>query len=145
MRKWKIAVVVLSVLLAVSVAGLVLMARQTRWIMAFLAEGQLGEMAMNARQIRIGQSEAVLKRLDEAIPLMALQFEREHSKYVSPDERIGVLWAVQRYYKDSPAMQPPPELKAILDALPPRPLTSCEAAACKTQPATSVEHATTGP
>jgi hypothetical protein len=104
----------------------VLMGINARRIMAHYASVQLGEMAMNARQLRSGQVEAILKRYDESLPTTVMLFEKEHAKFLDDNQRIGTLWAVQRYYSDNPSLSIPEDTKAILDSLPPRPLTKCE-------------------
>jgi hypothetical protein len=136
-QKWKLLAACVCGMLIGSAATFIFMGHQVRWLMAFFAEGRLVEVAQDARLIRTGRSDAVLKQKDEAIPLLALTFEREHAKYVTPEARLGVMWAIQRYYSDNPSIITTPELKAVLDALPPRPLTCCELDTCTTQPATT--------
>lgn len=128
-RKKTAATLGLGIFIGVLIGGVsvfLIMGRQMRWLMAFQAQVAMGEAAMDARQIAAGQSDAVLERKNAAIPYMVLTFEKEHAGYLPQDQRVGALWAVQRHYADNPSLNPPPEVKAILDALPPRPPTSCE-------------------
>jgi hypothetical protein len=104
----------------------VLMGVNARKLMAYYASAQLGEMAMNARQLRAGQMEDVLKRYDLSLPTMTVLFENEHGKFLNDQQKTGALWAVQRYYSDNPSLIVPDNAKAILDSLPPRPPTACE-------------------
>ena len=119
------AILVLGMLIG-GVLAVLIMGYQTRRIMATYAEAALAEMADDVRQISGGNTNAVLQRKNDAIPDMVLTFEKFHAGYVPPDERVFALWAVQRYYDSNPSLSLPSEVKAILDALPPRPPTSCE-------------------
>ena len=49
--------------------------------------------------------------------------------YGKDQKRLPAFWLVQRYYKKL-GCEPPAEIAPILATLPPRPLTSCEKAAC---------------
>jgi hypothetical protein len=87
---------------------------------------RLTEMAIDVRELRAGRVDGVLERYDKAIPHLILSYDKYYSKGL-PEEQINIpLWGFQRYYSDNPSIEIPSEIKPILDALPPRPLTSCE-------------------
>ncbi len=91
------------------------------------------EMAVNARDIRLGQTTRMLARLDSALPRAAMDYNR---LFKSSEMYNGVMWSVQRYYEDCPEAKAPADLKAILAELPSRPRTKCESEQpVSTQPA----------
>ena len=95
-------------------------------VMSHWASMRLTEVAIYVRELRAGRVDGVLERYDRAIPSLILNFDKFYSKTLS-EEQINIpLWGFQRYYSDNPALEIPSEIKPILDALPPRPLTSCE-------------------
>ena len=118
------AVLLLGVLIG-GVAAFLFMGYQTRRVMAIYAEAALLEAATDARQLTAGRSHAVLDRKNAALGNMVLGFEAEHARYLRQDRKVATLWVVQRYYDECPSSSPSPEVKAILDDLPPRPPTSC--------------------
>lgn len=75
------------------------------------------ELAVNARQIRAGQYDAVLQRYDNAIPRFTIQFHKQYKGLSSSPE---ILREVKRYYSDNPSLSVPDEVRDILDSLPPR-------------------------
>ncbi len=95
-------------------------------VMAIHADAQLFEVAVNARLLRAGSSEVLLDGYDYAIPRKAIRFHNDHRTYLKGERANEALWQVQRYYESNPSLKPPPELKSILAALPPRSLTACE-------------------
>jgi len=119
------AILVLGVLIG-GVATFVFMGYQTRRVMAIYAEAALLEAATDARLLAGGKSQAVLDRKDAAMGNMVLGFAAQHARYLRQDRKVAALWVVQRYYDECPSSGPSPEAKAILDALPPRPPTSCQ-------------------
>jgi hypothetical protein len=100
-------------------------------VMGHFASMNLTEIAIDAREIRAGRANGVLERYDKAIPQLILNFDKFYSKVLSEEEINRTLWGFQRYYSDNPSLEVPAEIKPILDALPPRPLTSCEIKALK--------------
>ncbi len=95
-------------------------------IMGHWASMRLIEVAIDVRELRAGRADGVLERYDKAIPYLILNFDKFYSMGL-PEEQINrTLWGFQRYYSDNPSLEIPSEIKPILDALPPRPLTSCE-------------------
>ncbi|HAU36849.1 MAG TPA: hypothetical protein DCX07_03940 [Phycisphaerales bacterium] len=106
----------------------------TKKIMALYAQAVLTETAVDARQLRKDRADEVLKRKEVALPEMIRTFEKYHRCDLPAEQGNGALWAVQRYYAENPGISAPSDIKVILDALPPRPLTQCEKeAACTTQ------------
>lgn len=99
----------------------VFMGINTKKVMAIYADSALLEMAVNARQIRAGQADALLDRLDRATPLMVVQFDKVDRKF---SKSSGALWQVQRYYSENPSLSVPDQVKRILDSLPPDPYRS---------------------
>lgn len=87
---------------------------------------RLMEMAVDVRELRAGQADRILERYDEAIPQLILQFDKFYTKGLPQEQINSTLWAFQRYYSDNSSLEIPAEIKPILEALPPRPLTSCE-------------------
>lgn len=116
---------VLGLLLGL-VGMFVLMGMNTRKVMAIYADAQLLEMAANARLLRSGQGETLLRRYDDAIPRNALYFHKHHRGFLKGKQAHAALWQVQRYYESNPSLKTPADIKPILDALPPRPVSSCE-------------------
>ena len=74
------------------------------------------------------------ERYDKAIPHLILNFDKFYSKGLSEEQINTPLWGFQRYYSDNPSIEIPSEIKPILDALTPRPLTSCEVKALEEKP-----------
>lgn len=120
-----VAALVLGSLIG-GVLSFFVMGYQTRKIMAIYAEAALFGAAIDARQLAAGQSHAVLQRKNDAMPNLALRFEREHARYLPQNQRVAALWEVQRCYSENPSPGLPSEVKAILDGLPARPPTRCE-------------------
>ena len=103
-------------------------------VMSHWTSMRLTEMALDVRELRAGRVDGVLERYDRAIPSLILNFDKFYSKTLS-EEQINIpLWGFQRYYSDNPSLEIPAEIKPILDALPPRPLTSCEIKALEEKP-----------
>ena len=95
-------------------------------VMSHWASMRLTEMAIDVRELRAGRADGVLERYDRAIPSLILNFDKFYSKTLSEEQINRTLWGFQRYYSDNPSLEIPAEIKPILDALPSRPLTSCE-------------------
>jgi hypothetical protein len=92
----------------------------------------LTEMANDVHQLQQGNVDAVLARKQEALPRLTQRYYATFLRSLPEEQRNGVLWAVSRCY-EAPGREPPALIKPILDALPPRPPTSCE---LKSLPAT---------
>ena len=103
-------------------------------IMSHWASMRLTEVAIDVRELRAGRVDDVLERYDRAIPSLILNFDKFYSKTLSEEQINSTLWGFQRYYSDNPSLEVPTEIKPILDALPPRPLTSCEIKALEDNP-----------
>jgi hypothetical protein len=126
------------------VGGFVYMAVQYNKMMALWYGTRVVEMATNAHQVRRGQEREVLKRIDMTLPSVAMTYA---TLFRSSPGYAGTLWTVQRYYEENPGLQVPPDLKAVLSMLPPRPLTSCElrkTQAASSEPADAAATAPTG-
>ena len=128
-----LAALVVGMLLG-GVGVFILMGLATRRVMAIYANAALIETATDVRQLRAGQLNKVLERKEAALPGMVMCFEHEHARYMPQEQRLGVLWAVQACYSENPSLNPPPEVKAILDGLPPRPPRCCPNPRAATQP-----------
>ena len=85
----------------------------------------LTEIAIDVQQLQQGRSDSVLERKRRALPVLVQQLESVHRKFLSETQWNGTLWAVSRCYENQES-GPPASIKHLLDALPPRPLTSCE-------------------
>ncbi len=69
-----------------------------------------------------GKGDELMKTLEEKLP----QWAAAIPKAIQDSQRVNeVLWQVQRYY-EAYGVEIPEELRPVLDALPPRPPTSCE-------------------
>ena len=113
--------------LLVGVVGMFLfMGINTRKVMAIYADAQLLEMAANASLLRSGQAETLLGRYEDSIPRTVLYFENYHRRFLRGTQAHAALWQVQRFYELSPSLEAPADIKPVLDALPPRPVSSCE-------------------
>jgi thiol-disulfide isomerase/thioredoxin len=113
-------------LLVGAVAACIFMGINTRKVMAVFGEARLMEMVSNAALLRQGRGADLLEAYDVAIPSYAVDFAQSDRAYVQGDRRNLALWWVQRYYESNPSAAVPPELQAILDSLPPRPLSAGE-------------------
>jgi len=102
------------------------MGTNTQRVMAINAEAQLHKTAANARLLRTGQGETLLNHYDEAIPKDALAFHKEHRRLLKGQRAHAALWQVQRYYETSPSARIPADIRPVLGALPPRPVSRCE-------------------
>ena len=85
----------------------------------------LMEMAVDVHQLQQGQSDSVLKRKRDALPVLVQQLDSFHRRSLSEGQWNSTLWAVSRCYANQES-GPPAGIRPLLDALPPRPLTSCE-------------------
>ena len=72
--------------------------------------------------LKSGKTEALQQTMEERIPQWAAGIR---SVIQNPQRANEVLWEVQRYYEEY-AVEVPEALRPVLDALPPRPPTSCE-------------------
>jgi hypothetical protein len=100
-------------------------------VMSHWASIRLTEVAIDVRELRAGRVDGVLERYDRAIPSLILNFDKFYSKGLPEEQINSTLWGFERYYSDNPSLEVPADIKPILDALPPRPLTSCEVKALK--------------
>ena len=126
-KKIKLTLLLVVVFVAGGVAGLV--AAQILWMRNAMAPYYgigLTEIAIDAQQISRNEADEVLKRKVMALTPLTQSYHNVFFKFM-PDNnsRYSPLWQVQRYYEIS-GDEIPSEIKPILDALPPRPLTSCE-------------------
>ena len=128
-------IILLAVFIAGALTGLVscflFLGSKEYSVMSHFASIRLTEMAIDVRELRAGRVDGVIERYDKAIPYNILNFVKFYSKGLSEEQRNQTLWGFQRYYSDNPSLEIPSEIKPILDALPPRPLTSCEVEALK--------------
>jgi hypothetical protein len=128
----------LLVLAGLAVGYTLACASTKRVIGSFCTAGLL-EMAIDVNQLQQGRADAVLARKRRALPDLVQQYDVVFLRSLPDRQRNEVLWAVSRCYGGS-APEAPPSIKPLLDALPPRPPTSCElkakAEATKTEEAT---------
>jgi hypothetical protein len=80
------------------------------------------DQANVALHIRAGKQMELLTNIDEALPGYV---EVVNSEFRGNPGSTNALWMVKAYY-DRNAIVIPPEIKGILDALPPKPPTSCQ-------------------
>ena len=72
--------------------------------------------------LRGGKGDELMKTIEERLPQWAAAIP---GSIQDPQRANEVLWQVQRYY-EAYGVEIPEELRPVLDALPPRPPTSCE-------------------
>jgi hypothetical protein len=108
-----------------SIIGFVLGSLNSFRAISFFASSALTEMAIDVHQLQQGQSDSVLDRKRQALPVLVQQLESIHRKFLSEAQWNSTLWAVSRCY-ESAESGPPASIKHLLDALPPRPVSSCE-------------------
>jgi hypothetical protein len=99
--------------------------RSVETLVAHFQNIGLREMAIDVYQLQSGDADAVLKRKMGALPIITQQFDSAYRKRLPAAESQETLWAVSRCY-EAPGTEVPTSIKPILDALPPRPPTSCE-------------------
>jgi len=116
---------ILSFVVIGCIIGFVLGSLNSYRAISFLASMALTETAIDVRQLQQGHSNSVLERKKRALPVIVQQLESCHRKFISEAQWNNTLWAVSRCYEDQKS-GPPTSIKHLLDALPPRPLTSCE-------------------
>ncbi len=83
------------------------------------------EMAVDAYEIQAGRAEAVLRRKAKAIPGFVQQLDSMYRRHMTESEYNAALWAVARFYEGVESGVPP-AIRPIMEALTPRPKTSCE-------------------
>ena len=93
--------------------------------LSIFADNALLEIATDAYQLQHGDSDSVLERKMRALPVLVQYHESSYRNFLSEKQWNSTLWTVSRCYEDQES-GPPASIKHILDALPPRPLTSCE-------------------
>ena len=119
----KILKVLLLVILGL-IIGFILGSLNSYRAIVFFTSNALLEMAVDVHQLQQGKCESVLERKRSALPGLVQYFESDR-KFVSQEQWNGTMWAVLRCYEGQEG-GPPASIKHILNALPPRPLTSCE-------------------
>ena len=107
------------------VIGFVLGSLNSFRAISHFASVALTEKAIDVRQLQQGHGDSVLERKRTALPGLVQQLESCHRKFLTETQWNSALWAVSRCYEDQES-GPPASIKPVLDALPPRPLTSCE-------------------
>ncbi len=116
---------VLAFVVVGCIIGFVLGSLNSFRAISFLTSGALTEMAIDVHQLQQGHSDAVLDRKRRALPILVQQLETIHRKFLSEAQWNSALWAVSRCYEDAES-GPPASIKHLIDALPPRPVSSCE-------------------
>jgi hypothetical protein len=116
---------ILSFVVVGCILGFVLGSLNSYRAMSYFSSTALTEMAIDVHQLQQGDSNSVLERKREALPVIVQQLESCHRKFLSEAQWNRTLWAVSRCYENQGA-GPPASIKHLLDALPPRPLTSCQ-------------------
>ena len=107
-----------------SIIGFILGTLNSYKAICFFADLALFNMAVDVYDLQQGQCETVLERKKNGLPRLVQQYESDR-KFIPEEQWNGTLWAVARCYEDQEG-GPPASIKHILDALPPRPLTSCD-------------------
>ena len=116
---------ILSFVVVGCIIGFVLGSLNSFRVIAFFADNALLGIAIDAHQLQHGHSDSVLERKMRALPVLVQQHESSYRNFLSEKQWNSTLWTVSRCYEDQES-GPPASIKHILDALPPRPLTSCE-------------------
>ena len=116
---------ILSFVVVGCIIGFVLGSLNSYRAISFFASVALIEMAADVGQLQQGHSDSVLERKRRALSVLVQQLESSHRKFLTETQWNSALWAVSRCYEGQES-GPPASIKHILDALPPRPLTSCE-------------------
>jgi hypothetical protein len=80
------------------------------------------DQANVALHIRAGKQMTLLTNIETALPSYVLAVDQEFRGH---DGSTNALWMVKAYYERN-AIAVPPEIKGILDTLPPKPPTSCQ-------------------
>ena len=86
--------------------------------------------ANTAYMIRAEVQGELLKNIESNIQQCVISAD---SLWSNDEARLTAFWYVKRYYEKY-KLSVPAEIKPILDALPPRPLTSCEIKALEDKP-----------
>lgn len=102
-----------------------LVSRQFLGLTAAVSSTAILETAMDGRLLMTGRQEEVLERYDQVMPQFIQRVENFDRKYLSEKEYHSTLWAIQAYDEVREQLQLAPEVQAVLDALPPRPPSSC--------------------
>ena len=116
---------ILSFVVVGCIIGFVLGSLNSFRAISYFTSMALTEMAIDVHQLQQGHSDSVLERKRRALPIIVQQLESSHRNFLSQKQWNGTLWAVSRCYEDQES-GPPASIKHLLDALPTRPLTSCE-------------------
>ena len=125
MKFVKRALKVLGVLGCGAVIGAVVSGMMWHKTMSSFSSIATLEIAVDACELQRGRADALLERKASALPGLVQQLDSVHRPYLSEEAYNGTLWAIQRYYEESDT-EVPAAIKPILDALPPRPPSSCE-------------------
>jgi hypothetical protein len=115
---------ILSFVVLGCIIGFVLGSLNSYRAISFFSSTALAGMAIDVHQLQQGRSNSVLERKMRTLPVMVQQLEHDR-KFISEAQWNGTLWAVSRCYENQES-GPPASIKHLLDALPPRPLTSCD-------------------
>ena len=116
---------VLSLVVVGCIIGFVLGSLNSYRAISGIASTVLTEIAMDVWQLQQGRGDSVLERKRRALPDLVQQLEACHRKFLSERQWNRTLWAVARCYEDQET-GPPASIKHLLEALPPRPASSCE-------------------
>ena len=116
---------ILSFVVVGCIIGFVLGSLNSYRAISFFSSTALAEIALDVHQLQQGRSNSVLERKRRALPVIVQQLESCHRKFLSEAQWNSTLWAVSRCYENQES-GPPASIKHLLDALPPRPLTSCQ-------------------
>ena len=107
------------------IIGFVLGSLNSFRAISFFTRSALTGMAIDVHQLQQGHSNSVLERKRHDLPVIVQQLDSCHRKFLSEAQWNSTLWAVSRCYENQES-GPPASIKHLLDALPPRPLTSCQ-------------------
>jgi len=107
------------------IIGFVLGSLNSYRAISFFTSIALTEIAIDVHQLQQGHSDSVLERRRRALPVLVQQLDSCHRKFLSETQWNSALWAVSRCYEDKES-GPPVSIKHLIDALPPRPVSSCE-------------------
>ena len=116
---------ILSFVVVGCIIGFVLGSLNSYRAISFFSSTALTGMAIDVHQLQQGRSNSVLERKRRALPALVQQLESCDRKFLSEAQWNSTLWAVSRCYENQES-GPPASIKHLLDALPPRPLTSCD-------------------
>jgi len=120
--KIKIALAALAGLVVGVVAMWFLVARTTGQVFTNLYLSGVMDQANVALHIRAGKQMTLLTNIEAALPTYVLAVDQE---FRGDAGSTNALWMVKAYYVRN-GIPIPPAISGILDALPPKPPTSCQ-------------------